>query len=493
MGPRCSFRGRADMCQAFRVPDQSDHRVHRPAAVGAAGPGPPGRPAGLGRGRTGPVCRRGDDGRRRHRDALLAPGARAVQLTRRSDGTIESTIDPPASGSGGSTTTTATSTASGGGSRSAPARAKAVQDATGLPAAYSVGLAIGPAGLVVVGSSDDDYGTPDPRRRHGRPGSQRPGCSTSTRRARTSAGCPATSHSSRSGTASTATPGIRPCASCGSPTARPSRDCWDGAGQRRAAGGFLAGRRRPADGGHPRAGRRARACCSGTRSTDPTAERGARARRRRAGRGHRRRLVSRRRRAPGRASTTRRGPGSGGSTSPTGATTPVGPTDGTVSSAGVRPDGRVWFSWSSASTPPAIRDDTGRGRAGPAGPRAPGSVAVQDVWADGPGGRVHALLRLPEAGSAPYPTVFEVHGGPEWHDADSFTSYSSAYVDQGYAVVNVNYRGSTGYGTAWRDAIASGSGTPSSPTSRRCATTSWPPGSSTTPGSRSAARPGADS
>jgi len=72
---------------------------------------------------------------------------------------------------------------------------------------------------------------------------------------------------------------------------------------------------------------------------------------------------------------------------------------------------------------------------------------------DGPGGRIHALLRLPGAGSAPYPTVFEVHGGPEWHDADSFTSYSSAYVDQGYAVVNVNYRGSTGYGTAWRDAI----------------------------------------
>jgi dipeptidyl aminopeptidase/acylaminoacyl peptidase len=89
----------------------------------------------------------------------------------------------------------------------------------------------------------------------------------------------------------------------------------------------------------------------------------------------------------------------------------------------------------------------------PLGPRAPGSVAVQDVWADGPGGRVHALLRLPTEGAAPYPTVFEVHGGPEWHDADSFTSYSSAYVDLGYAVVNVNYRGSTGYGTAWRDAI----------------------------------------
>jgi dienelactone hydrolase len=137
-----------------------------------------------------------------------------------------------------------------------------------------------------------------------------------------------------------------------------------------------------------------------------------------------------------------------------GATKPVGPVDGTVSAAGVRPDGDVWLSWSSAATPPAIRDAAGVIVLAPLGPRAPGSVAVQDVWAPGPGGPVHALLRLPDTGSAPYPTVFEVHGGPEWHDADAFAGYASAYVDQGYAVVSVNYRGSTGYGTVWRDAIS---------------------------------------
>jgi dipeptidyl aminopeptidase/acylaminoacyl peptidase len=48
--------------------------------------------------------------------------------------------------------------------------------------------------------------------------------------------------------------------------------------------------------------------------------------------------------------------------------------------------------------------------------------------------------------------VFDVHGGPNAHDEDAFDARSSAFVDAGYAVVLVNYRGSTGYGSGWRDA-----------------------------------------
>ncbi|TRW43511.1 prolyl oligopeptidase family serine peptidase [Georgenia yuyongxinii] len=137
-----------------------------------------------------------------------------------------------------------------------------------------------------------------------------------------------------------------------------------------------------------------------------------------------------------------------------GATVPVGPVDGAVSEAGPRPDGDVWLRWSSAATPRTlVSASTGREIISPHGLRAAPSVPARDVWADGPGGRVHALLRLPPEGTGPFPTIVDVHGGPAWHRSDSFSSHLAAWVDHGFAVVSVNYRGSTGYGSAWRDAL----------------------------------------
>jgi dipeptidyl aminopeptidase/acylaminoacyl peptidase len=80
-------------------------------------------------------------------------------------------------------------------------------------------------------------------------------------------------------------------------------------------------------------------------------------------------------------------------------------------------------------------------------------VPVTDAWVAGPGGRIHALVATPATRSGPYATVFSIHGGPHWLDDDSFSAYRAAMVDNGYAVIHVNYRGSTGYGSAWRDAI----------------------------------------
>ncbi|EDY53054.1 peptidase [Streptomyces clavuligerus] len=72
---------------------------------------------------------------------------------------------------------------------------------------------------------------------------------------------------------------------------------------------------------------------------------------------------------------------------------------------------------------------------------------------EGPRGRVHALVQRPAGASGPLPTVFDIHGGPTWHDSDSFAAGPAAWVDHGYAVVRVNYRGSTGYGREWTDAL----------------------------------------
>lgn len=136
----------------------------------------------------------------------------------------------------------------------------------------------------------------------------------------------------------------------------------------------------------------------------------------------------------------------------TGALTDLPTPRGTVGSATPRPDGTVEYTWSSAAEPTVVRSTSGAVVLTAPGEAAAPSVPVEDVEADGPGGTVHALLSRP-AGAAPYPTVFLVHGGPTWNDSDAFASDRAAYVDLGCAVVEVNYRGSTGYGREWRDAL----------------------------------------
>ena len=131
---------------------------------------------------------------------------------------------------------------------------------------------------------------------------------------------------------------------------------------------------------------------------------------------------------------------------------------GRIGGAGVRPDGTVEYSWSSAAEPAAVRaratDGTDALLLEPPGERAPGSEPMTDAFVDGVGGRIHALVSRPAgAGEGPLPTVFSLHGGPHSADEDRFSAYRATWLDAGFAVVEVNYRGSTGYGSAWRDAI----------------------------------------
>jgi dipeptidyl aminopeptidase/acylaminoacyl peptidase len=125
---------------------------------------------------------------------------------------------------------------------------------------------------------------------------------------------------------------------------------------------------------------------------------------------------------------------------------------GVVRGATARPDGTVELAWSSAALPPVIRRADGPVVLSVADEEPPAAYPVEDRWVPGPGGDIHALVVRP-SGPPPYATAFLVHGGPEAADDDSYRARRAAYVDAGYAVVHVNYRGSTGYGSVWRDAL----------------------------------------
>jgi dipeptidyl aminopeptidase/acylaminoacyl peptidase len=71
------------------------------------------------------------------------------------------------------------------------------------------------------------------------------------------------------------------------------------------------------------------------------------------------------------------------------------------------------------------------------------------------GNEVHGLLTRPadfKPGS-PVPTVLFIHGGPNGQDEHSFDFLRQWLASKGYAELNVNYRGSSGRGQAYSQAI----------------------------------------
>ena len=127
---------------------------------------------------------------------------------------------------------------------------------------------------------------------------------------------------------------------------------------------------------------------------------------------------------------------------------------GVISEAAARPDGSVWYVWSDSATPPQVRSTTGEVVLTAGAENSPGGVRYSDLWV----GQIHALVAEPADTPRPHPTLFYIHGGPEAHDRDSFSPPVQAFVDHGLCVVMVNYRGSTGYGREWRDALTGNPG-----------------------------------
>ncbi|MCL9813287.1 S9 family peptidase [Natranaeroarchaeum aerophilus] len=60
---------------------------------------------------------------------------------------------------------------------------------------------------------------------------------------------------------------------------------------------------------------------------------------------------------------------------------------------------------------------------------------------------------LYDSGERPSPLIVNPHGGPRARDAKSFDLYTQVLVSQGYSVLQVNYRGSTGRGREFVEAL----------------------------------------
>lgn len=68
------------------------------------------------------------------------------------------------------------------------------------------------------------------------------------------------------------------------------------------------------------------------------------------------------------------------------------------------------------------------------------------------GRTIHGYLTVPGDGKTPLPTVMLVHGGPWARDNWSYDSLVQFLASRGYAVLRINYRGSSGYGRSFRQA-----------------------------------------
>jgi dipeptidyl aminopeptidase/acylaminoacyl peptidase len=75
------------------------------------------------------------------------------------------------------------------------------------------------------------------------------------------------------------------------------------------------------------------------------------------------------------------------------------------------------------------------------------------TWTGADGEPVHGLLWLPEHADGAPPLLVDVHGGPTDQSTVDWKPRIRWFVSRGWAVLSPNYRGSTGYGRAYRHAL----------------------------------------
>lgn len=144
-----------------------------------------------------------------------------------------------------------------------------------------------------------------------------------------------------------------------------------------------------------------------------------------------------------------------------GALSPLGPQDGSVQAVHWSPRGdRIAMIWGRADQPTCLATlDVASGEmtvvahGAPLGYEFAGTPLPEAVtWESSDGATVHGLLWTPPDVEKP-PLLVRVHGGPTGHVEAGFDARTSYWLERGWAILQVNYRGSSGYGRAYRQAL----------------------------------------
>ncbi len=139
-----------------------------------------------------------------------------------------------------------------------------------------------------------------------------------------------------------------------------------------------------------------------------------------------------------------------------------GQTEGHVANVSVLKDGRVLYTRDGVAGPAEVFI-AAKGKSGQQLSQANTArlAAIAPVttsrfsFAGAQGDTVWGQVHKPAGASGKLPVLLFVHGGPQgsFNDAWSFRWNPKVFASQGYAVVSVDFHGSTGYGQAFTDAI----------------------------------------
>ncbi|HEY4132341.1 MAG TPA: S9 family peptidase [Gemmatimonadaceae bacterium] len=136
--------------------------------------------------------------------------------------------------------------------------------------------------------------------------------------------------------------------------------------------------------------------------------------------------------------------------------------EGSVESWALTPSGGVMYGFASPTEPATLRERLSDGsthdimklNAALLSQRHIAPVEVVNFKAkDGLPVEAYLTLPLNRAPNHKYPMVLEIHGGPHGAQGSAFNDKAQVFATHGFATLMVNYRGSTGYGQKFADAI----------------------------------------